>query len=140
MVPFGQISLTDSQLALLRECVANDRKDIPKSDDACFLASVGLLISNERNTGYGVSLPTGQYRVSGQSRAYLQYLDNRAEQMRNERAEKDADKLEDRIYFEEQARKGRKHDLLVASIGAVIGSVVTFVIERIPEIIALLDK
>lgn len=140
MVPFDQISLTDSQLALLRECVTSNRKDIPKSDDVRFLASVGLLIVNERNTGYGVSLPTGLYRVSSQARAYLQYLDNRVEQMRNERTEKDAYKLENRIYLEEQARKNRKHDFLVASIGAVIGSIATFIVERIPKIVALLAE
>ena len=140
MVPFDQISLTDSQLALLQECVAGNRKDIPKSDDVCFLASVGLLIANECNTGYGVSLPTGQYRVSGRASAYLQYLECKAQQMSKERAENDAKERADRAYANEQNRKNRKHDLLVAGI-SVIG---TLFFEHISEIIAfvaeLIDK
>ena len=135
---------------ILRYIADCPEKSVPHADLVAFigddakniigrLRSEGLIVGNEASAWFveGVTL---KYSITGKGSLRLAAFEQQRQQDIQRRAEADAQHEWDRLQAETTAIKNRRNNLHSAIIGAIVGFVLTFLLDHHAEILALIRR
>ena len=133
---------------ILRYIADCPEKSVPHADLVAFidddakniigrLKSEGLIVGNEASAWFveGVTL---KYSITGKGSLRLAAFEQQRQQDIQRRAEADAQHERDRLQSEMRAIADRRFNLYSALVGAIVGSLVAFLLGHSSQIVALI--